>query len=234
MSINLTPLTADLNAHQNLPEKPSVTSQELKILWDKPVNDIKDYLNNLTGQELPTKLATELTEWLNTAKGYTDTQVSGISQAAEDITFDNSGTGLQAANVQDAIEEVKTGANGLSGRISALESGTSQATYSVSPGSGASISKQTIAKIGNIVFIQMEGTIDIPAGGQSGSICSLPQAIRPSGTRYLQSYVTDGGRNCGTDAVVVVGSDGSIKVNSPYAAGYYGSRRFQIHGFYIK
>ena len=37
----------DVNAHQNLPDQPTLSSAELKQAWDKPANDIKDYINNI-------------------------------------------------------------------------------------------------------------------------------------------------------------------------------------------
>ena len=37
----------DVNAHQNLPDQPTLSSDELKQAWDKPANDIKDYINNI-------------------------------------------------------------------------------------------------------------------------------------------------------------------------------------------
>lgn len=109
--IDLTPLTEDLNIHQSLDNQPALTAQELKVAWDSPAAKIKTYLNNLTQTELPADLNTELTNTLNAAKSYTDTAIAGISQAAEDISFDNTGTGLTGTNVQDAIEEVNTAVN---------------------------------------------------------------------------------------------------------------------------
>ena len=50
--MNLTPLTTDLNAHQNLADQPTLTASELKVAWDKPANDIKTYINNVLIPEL--------------------------------------------------------------------------------------------------------------------------------------------------------------------------------------
>lgn len=46
-NIKIPKLTADLNIHQNLEDQPTLSSSELKEVWDKPVNDIKDYINNI-------------------------------------------------------------------------------------------------------------------------------------------------------------------------------------------
>lgn len=45
-NIKIPKLTADLNIHQNLEDQPTMSASELKEAWDKPVNDIKDYINN--------------------------------------------------------------------------------------------------------------------------------------------------------------------------------------------
>ncbi len=47
MSVKIPKLTADLNAHQNLEDQPTLSASELKSAWDKPVNDIKDYINDV-------------------------------------------------------------------------------------------------------------------------------------------------------------------------------------------
>jgi hypothetical protein len=38
--------TVDVNAHQNLADQPALSSTQLKQAWDKPANDIKNYINN--------------------------------------------------------------------------------------------------------------------------------------------------------------------------------------------
>lgn len=231
---NLRQLETNLNFISSLPARPAMETHALQEEFDRAGNVIKDYINTWLIPDIGASIA----DCLASAKAYADLAIGELSFTAEAISYDNTTSQLQATNVQDAIDEIKgtvdTVNSTLSGRISAVESTASQNTYSVSASSGASINRQTIVKIGNVVYVQMEGTINIPAGGQSGSICSLPSAIRPSATRYLQAYVTDNARNYGTDAVVVVNSDGSVKINSPYAQGYYDGNRFQIHGMYVK
>lgn len=121
MSINLTKLTTDLNAHQNLADQPALTANELKVAWDKPANDIKAYINNILTDEVEDGYATTLTEAKNYAKDYTDTQIGGISQDADDITYDNTISGLQADDVQSAIDEVKAITATNASAISTLE-----------------------------------------------------------------------------------------------------------------
>ena len=48
----LSKLTANLNTHQSQPDHPSLTSEELKALWDEAPNDIKDYINDILTVEL--------------------------------------------------------------------------------------------------------------------------------------------------------------------------------------
>lgn len=104
MSINLTKLTTDLNAHQNLPDQPTLTASQLKTAWDKPANDIKAYINNTLIDEVEDGYETTL----ESAKSYADTQIAGIDLDAESITYDNTSSGLEAESVQDAIDELKT------------------------------------------------------------------------------------------------------------------------------
>ena len=50
--MSLTKLNENLNNHQSLPDQPSLTSQELKVLFDKAGNDIKTYLNTILTAEI--------------------------------------------------------------------------------------------------------------------------------------------------------------------------------------
>lgn len=49
---SLTKFTANVSNHQSQPDKPALTSAELKQLFDKAPEDIKDYLNNTLLPEL--------------------------------------------------------------------------------------------------------------------------------------------------------------------------------------
>lgn len=115
--MNLTPLTTDLNAHQNLPDQPTATAQELKIAWDKPANDIKTYINNTLLPDVTSGVNSVLSE----AKTYTDSAVGAISLTAENISYDNDTSGLTADDIQGAIDEVKTITATNASAISTLE-----------------------------------------------------------------------------------------------------------------
>lgn len=43
--ITIPTFTEDVSAHQNLDDQPSLSAAQLKAAWDKPANDIKDFLN---------------------------------------------------------------------------------------------------------------------------------------------------------------------------------------------
>lgn len=45
--IKIPKLTADLNIHQSLEDQPTLSASELKQVWDKPANDIKDFINDV-------------------------------------------------------------------------------------------------------------------------------------------------------------------------------------------
>lgn len=115
--MNLTPLTTDLNAHQNLPDQPTATAQELKIAWDKPANDIKTYINNTLLPDVTSGVNSVLSD----AKAYTDSAVGAISLTAENISYDNDTSGLTADDIQGAIDEVKTITATNASAISTLE-----------------------------------------------------------------------------------------------------------------
>jgi hypothetical protein len=57
--MSLTKLTANLNIHQSKPDKPVDTAEQLKKDFDKPVNDIKEYINDTLTSEVDTELGTK-------------------------------------------------------------------------------------------------------------------------------------------------------------------------------
>lgn len=56
--MSLTRLTTNLNNIQSLADQPTETASELKILFDKAANDIKNYINNTLLEEIETKYMT--------------------------------------------------------------------------------------------------------------------------------------------------------------------------------
>lgn len=57
--MSLTKLTENLNIHQSLPDKPAQTSTELKELFDRAGNIIKQYINNTLTSEVDSNLNTK-------------------------------------------------------------------------------------------------------------------------------------------------------------------------------
>lgn len=55
----LTQFTTDVNNVQNLPDKPTQSAEELKIIFDKASNDIKEFINQTLIAELD-KIVTQL------------------------------------------------------------------------------------------------------------------------------------------------------------------------------
>lgn len=230
MSISLTPLTTDLNAHQNLPAQPSLSSNELKVAWDKPVNDIKTYINSTMIPEVQTKVGSEIATNLQAAKNYTDSEIGALSFSAENISYDNTGTGLTADDVQGAVNELKSNEDSLGTRITDLESDTTPSKVTLTAASGSSITRQNVFTIGDVVFIQFSGTTSISSYGTK-TLCTLPEGLRPSSTRYIQANGTDSDRNYGVFIDATISTDGTVKITNPHSMGI---NLFQVYGFYVK
>ena len=114
MSIQLTKLTEDLNIISALADQPTITSTALKAKFDEASGIIKDYINNTLIDDVEdafNDMAEDLQEAIQTIQSLLD------SLTAENITYDNTSSGLTATNVQNAIDELKTGLNTLSTSI---------------------------------------------------------------------------------------------------------------------
>lgn len=64
--MSLTEFSKDVKNHSKLPDRPTMTSQELKKLFDKAPEDIKEYINNVLTKELDN----ELSKKVDSKKGY--------------------------------------------------------------------------------------------------------------------------------------------------------------------
>ncbi len=109
----LTELTANLNIHQSLPDKPALTADELKEEFDKAGNLIKEYLNDILLSELNgiiTSLQSKdisiegTISSLQRIVGEATTNVSNIQTSINNIN--NSIT-----NIQNKTNSYKSGAN---------------------------------------------------------------------------------------------------------------------------
>lgn len=117
--IKLSQLTENLNNHQGQADQPSLTALELKKLFDKAPNDIKDYLNGTLLPELENIFANVVlvTEIVNdlSAGG------SNVPISAEAVqTLNNTVTTLSTT-----VNNISTSVNGLkSGAKTTITSGT--------------------------------------------------------------------------------------------------------------
>lgn len=94
-------LTDDLNIISSLPDRPTLTSQELKEQFDKASNLIKKYIN----EKLTEEVATELETTINEAKKYVDS----LSETLEE-TVNSKITELENS-VNTSIEDIQTTVN---------------------------------------------------------------------------------------------------------------------------
>lgn len=125
MSVNLTKFTKNVSVHQSIPDQPTMSASELKTAWDTPANDIKDYLNNTLTDEVVDAfqdLEGEIQDALDQIQSLLD------SLTAENISYDNTSSGMTATNVQAGIDELKGITNGLSTSISNVSGTAGQKT----------------------------------------------------------------------------------------------------------
>jgi len=155
--MSLTKLTANLNAHQNKPDKPSDTAEKLKQDFDKPVNDIKDYINNILTSEIDGKFATdEQNIATNTQNIATNTQnIATNTQNISDIQTNIADTGWQEATIT----------NNNFKKYSDLD-----------------INSPKYRRIGNIVELRgvLQAVNKIPANASPTYFLTLPEGYRPS------------------------------------------------------
>lgn len=103
----LTELTANLNIHQSLPDKPALTAEELKTEFDKAGNLIKEYLNDTLLNELNSLIA---------------------NLQNKDVSLENLTT-----NLQNIVNEATSNISILQTTVNNLKSG---ATTKITIGSG--------------------------------------------------------------------------------------------------
>lgn len=65
--MSLTKFNESVTNHQSLPDKPTLSSAELKTLWDKAGVDIKNYLNQILTEEIDSKISEFQTNIKNNA-----------------------------------------------------------------------------------------------------------------------------------------------------------------------
>lgn len=195
MSISLTKLTADVNAHQNLDNQPSLSASELKTAWDKPANDIKNYINNTLIEDLQTKVlgSTEINALINSAL---ETITSAIATINGRLTTDEGNIGSNAS----AITALQGSLNSLTGRVSTLENTSGGSRTSTAYGLKAGITQtkdfeDTTKKNGQVWMYVNVLNAEIPSG--SKEVATIAEGYRPSTTikRKVNCGSNTGGGN---------------------------------------
>ena len=126
MSVNLTKFTKNVSVHQSLPAQPTISANELKQAWDTPANDIKDYLNNTLTDEVVSAfqdIEGEIQDALDQIQALLD------ALTAENVSYDNTSSGMSATNVQAGIDELKGITETLASSISGTASETNKRTH---------------------------------------------------------------------------------------------------------
>ncbi len=80
--MSLSKLNENLNNHQSLPDQPALTSDELKILFDKASNDIKDYINNILTTEIDSLITQIQNGKIDVTKIVNDLTTGGANKVA--------------------------------------------------------------------------------------------------------------------------------------------------------
>lgn len=120
--MSLTKLTENLNNHQSLPDKPALTSQELKILFDKAGNDIKTYLNTILTAEIDTLISNIQSGKIDVNKIVNNLTSGGATNVASAETVKNLNINKADTNHTHTTSQI-TGLK--SGATTKITSGTS-------------------------------------------------------------------------------------------------------------
>lgn len=100
--MSLTKLTDNLNSIQNLPNKPPLEAEELKVEFDKSANLIKTYINEVLTEEIETLITTTV----NAAK----TTVENVLTSTSVV---NALSANQGKVLKSAIDTIKTKLDGI-------------------------------------------------------------------------------------------------------------------------
>lgn len=118
MSVQLTKFTEDMNKVSSLADQPTITSTALKAKFDEGGQKIKEYLNGTLVEEVQDTfqdLEGEIQDALEQIQALLD------DLTAENISYDNTSSGMTADDVQEAIDELKGITNTLSTSIGSVD-----------------------------------------------------------------------------------------------------------------
>lgn len=169
-------LTANLNTHQSQPDQPSLTSEELKQLWDEAPNEIKAYINDILTVELDRLIESKVTKITGkdlSTNDYTDEEklkLSKIAEEANKYTHPTDAGNRHIPSGGSSGKILRWGANGQ-----AVWGDDKDTTYSVaSQSTNGLMSAYDKAKIDGVASgstrnIIRTGTAN-PSGGSNGDI----------------------------------------------------------------
>lgn len=111
--MSLTKFNQDVNNHQSLPDKPAMTAQQLKILFDKAGVDIKAYINEVLTEEIDTLIATATTNVNSKVSKSGDTMTGNLNMGSNKIIYGGAEiTSLATKNYSYGTSAPSGGSNG--------------------------------------------------------------------------------------------------------------------------
>lgn len=172
----LSKLTANLNTHQGQPDQPSLTSEELKQLWDEAPNVIKDYINEILTVEIDKLIEAKVTKVTGkdlSTNDYTDAEklkLSGIAEGANKYSHPTSAGNKHIPSGGSTGQILRWGANGQ-----AVWGPDNNTTYGVATTSANGLmSASDKTKLNGIATGATKNVIrtgtSAPSGGSNGDI----------------------------------------------------------------
>lgn len=130
--MNLTKITENLNNVSSLPDYPTLQSAELKAVFDKAGNTLKDFINNTLIPEIEKQVTETVTQGIKVESTLTSSSDVNALSASQGLALKNMidelgktdtklNTRINNLIKQDQSTEIKI--NKLSERIEALEKG---------------------------------------------------------------------------------------------------------------
>ncbi len=147
---------------------------------------------------------------------------AGSTDSAKSVAFDNTDTGLEADNVQEAIEEVKdkvdTDINNLDTELNQKQDTLSAQNFSISLSCDSSLSDPQIKMSRNYgKIVHINGAISITSPGVWKTIGKIPSGYRPIAQLYFPLYkLGEYSKN-----VLYVDNNGNFGVNSVESGNDY-------------
>ena len=154
-------------SYDDLTDKPTIPAAQVNADWDAS-SGVAQILNK------PTIPAAQVNADWDASSGVAEIlNKPSIPDSADEISYDNTTSGMAANDVQEAIDSLS---NSLT-QLTTTESDTITGTY-------ISTNGWTIKKIGKIVFLQIDAFKDIPNGSFTlGG--TIPSKYRPTDTARI-------------------------------------------------